>query len=291
MTIFSLGSINADHLYRVPHLPGRGETIFAVDRSTGLGGKGANQSVAAALAGSNVVHIGAVGPDGGWAIDRLSGFGVDTTHIAVTDTPTAHANIALGDDGENSIVVYPGANHCLDLDQVRAALSRATPQDILVAQNETNLQVEAARLARDKGLRVIYSAAPFSVAEVQRMLPHVSTVAMNAVEAEQLATALGAAARKVPEILITRGANGADWHNTRTGETLFQPAFAVTATDTTGAGDTFAGVFAAGLDQGLSTQDALRNAAAAAALMVTRTGTADVIPTAQETRAFLDQRP
>jgi len=81
MTIYNLGSINADHVYRVPHLPGPGETLAARSLQSGLGGKGANMSVAAARAGAHVAHIGAIGPDGRWARDRLMEYGVDTRHI------------------------------------------------------------------------------------------------------------------------------------------------------------------------------------------------------------------
>ena len=111
MTIFNLGSINADHVYCVPHLPGPGETLAATSMQTGLGGKGANMSVAAARAGSHVAQIGAVGRDGLWAKNRLLEYGVDTRHIAELDVPTGHAIITVDDAGENAITLFSGANH------------------------------------------------------------------------------------------------------------------------------------------------------------------------------------
>ena len=81
MTIYNLGSINADYFYEVPHIPLPGETIAATRFSIGLGGKGANMSVAVARAAARVVHIGAVGTDGVWAVERLTEYGVDTSHL------------------------------------------------------------------------------------------------------------------------------------------------------------------------------------------------------------------
>jgi len=285
--IFNLGSINIDHFYRVAHLPSPGETLAADDYRMGLGGKGANQSAAAARAGARIAHIGAVGPEGGWAVDRLAGWGVDTTHIARLETATGHAIINVDAAGENTIILYPGANRALDWAAVERALAAASPDDMLILQNETAHQAEAAGLARALGMRVLYSAAPFDADAVRAILPHVTTLALNAVEADQLSAALGLPldALEVPELLVTRGADGAEWR-ARTGDRAFAPALKVAPVDTTGAGDTFAGYFAAGRDRGLSPQQSLDWAAVAAALKVTRQGTADAIPTAAEVAAF-----
>ena len=107
MTVWCLGSINADHFYTVPHLVEPGETLMVQNHSKGLGGKGANQSVAAARAGADVCHIGAVGPDGDWAVEALAEFGVDVSRISRVDAPTAHAIIQVDAAGENAILVYP----------------------------------------------------------------------------------------------------------------------------------------------------------------------------------------
>ncbi len=288
--IFNLGSINIDHFYRVPHLPEPGETLAAEGYTMGLGGKGANQSAAAAKAGARIVHIGAVGPDGSWAIDRLAGWGVDVTHIARLETPSGHAIINVDAAAENTIVLFPGANWTLPFSLVEAALKPARPGDTLILQNETAHQADAARLASSLGLRVIYSAAPFDVDAVRAVLKYVTILALNAVEADQLCAALGTplAEIDVPEILVTRGARGAEWR-ARSGETAFAAARKVNPVDTTGAGDTFAGYFAAARDQGKTPQAALEWAGAAAALKVTKAGTADAIPTAAEVTAFLAQ--
>ena len=289
MTIYNLGSINADLFYSVPHLPAPGETLAATAYTTGLGGKGANQSVAASLAGSTVVHIGAIGRDGLWTVQRLREFGVDTAHVSMLDTPTAHAIIYVDPQGENAIVIFPGANQEQSLTQIDSTLSAASIGDLLILQNETPLTREAAEMAKERGLDVIYSAAPFSAAAVEEMLPHTDMLVMNAVEAEQLSKALDTPLDRldVPHLLITRGGEGATWHDLQDGGEIHAPAFPVTPVDTTGAGDCFIGYLAAGLDQKLDRDIAMRRAAAAAAIHVTRPGTADAIPRNDEVDAFL----
>ncbi|WP_415184849.1 PfkB family carbohydrate kinase [Phaeovulum sp.] len=288
MTIYNLGSINIDHFYRVPHLVQPGETLTAKTYSMGLGGKGANQSVAAARAGAVVRHIGGAGPEG-WAVARLEALGVDCRFVEQVSAPTGHAIISVDDAGENTIILYAGANREFALSGVTLALAGAGAGDTLLIQNETAHQVAAARMARERGMKVIYSAAPFDVVAVQDVLPYASLLALNAVEAEQLSAALGTvlANLPVPEVLVTRGAQGAEWCDLRSGRSVVHPAFPVEVIDTTGAGDTVAGYFAAALDEGLTVQAALRLATAAAALKVTRAGTADAIPTRAEVEAFL----
>lgn len=292
MTVFNLGSINVDHFYAVPHLPRPGETLPARDYRTGLGGKGANQSVAAVRAGSRVVHIGAIGPEDGWTIERLGAFGVDVSHVARVDVPTGRAVVCVDDSGENSIITFAGANREQHPDRIEAALSGAGRGDFLLTQNEVTHRVDAARIARARDVFVIYSAAPFNKAKVVEMLPHVDLLVVNEVEAEQLSSALGVetAAIAVPHLLITQGTRGSVWRDQATGRELCVPAFAVKAADTTGAGDCFIGYTAAGLEQGLSAEDAMRLGAAAAALKVTRRGTADAIPARAEVDAFLAER-
>lgn len=289
MTIWNYGSINIDHVYRLPHLPAPGETIAALGLTQGLGGKGANQSVAAARAGSRVRHIGAIGQGGEWARARMEELGVDVRHVASLGMPGGHAIINVDDEGENAIVIVPGANRALSEPDLAAALAEAAPGDLMLLQNETSLQPEAAALARAKGLRVIYSAAPFEAAAVRAMLPHAAILVMNAGEAEALVAELSTPLAELPveAVLVTMGGAGASYHDLRAGHLLAVPAFPVAAVDTTGAGDTFTGCFAAGLDQGLSPEEAMRLGAAAAALKVTRAGAADAIPTRAEIDAFL----
>lgn len=284
MAVWNLGSINIDNVYRVPHLPAPGETLGASDFSQGLGGKGANMSVAIARAAAQVAHIGAVGTDGKWTAERLLEYGVDTRPIEVLEsTATGHANIAVADDGENQIVLFPGSNKAITDDMIGGALAQASPGDTFLTQNETNGQRVAAEMAKRLGLKVVYAAAPFDAVAVQQILEFADLLVLNAVEAEQLEANLNKplSALGVDDIVVTLGAEGCRWLNA-SGQETHVPAISVTPIDTTGAGDTFTGYLVAGLDRGMPMRQALDLATQAGALMVTRLGTADVIPDLKE---------
>ena len=136
---------------------------------------------------------------------------------------------------------------------------------------------------------VVYSAAPFKPEIAEKMLPHIDLVVLNEIEAGQLADALGMPVDQVPvaNMLVTQGSSGAIWRDHETGEATEVNAFPVEPVDTTGAGDCFIGYVLAGLDQGLTRPEAMRLGAAAAALQVTRPGTADAMPSREEVEAFL----
>lgn len=280
--IWNLGSINIDNFYEVPHLPALGETLAALSYGFGLGGKGANMSVAAARAAARVSHIGAIGADGRWTRDRLLEYGVDTPHIAQIEIPTGHANIVVDRDGENSIVLFQGANVHLTEAIIGAALSEASHKDFLLMQNETNGQEYAATTARSLGLRVAYAAAPFEAAAVERLLGRIDLLVLNEVEAAQMEAETGKAPDTlgIPDVVITLGSKGCRWVS-NSGEKRFS-AYPADAVDTTGAGDTFTGYLVAGLDRGMQMEDAIDLALKAGALMVMRRGTADVIPDLKE---------
>ncbi len=286
MAVWNLGSINIDNVYSVPHIPAPGETLAATDRAEFLGGKGANMSVAIARAGSRVNHIGAIGHDGSWTGERLLEYGVETGHVAQLNTKTSQAIIAVDEGGENAIILVPGASGEIPHAVLQNALSEAQTGDWFITQNETNLQRTGAELARKMGLRVGYAAAPFDAERVQAVLPSLDFLILNEVEAQQLrdATGKGPDALGVADVIVTLGGDGADWYGPE-GHQHFD-AIPVTPVDTTGAGDTFTGYVIAGLDQGMPMGQAIRMATKAGALMVTRHGTADVIPDLSEVRDF-----
>jgi len=289
MTIWNLGSINADFVYSVPHIPAPGETLASTKREKFLGGKGANMSVAAARAGAHVRHIGAIGPDGRWAKDRLLEYGVDTRSISEVGTETAQAIIAVDSVGENAIILHPGANMEIAKTTVQSALSEASTSDWFICQNETNGQVEAAKFASEMGLKVAYAAAPFDAEATTEILPHLDFLILNEVEMTQLHVAMGKSPKelRIDTIIVTKGAAGADLFDQRNdwaGQNF--EAIKVDPVDTTGAGDTFTGYVIAALDRGLPMAQAITLAMKAGALMVTRHGTADVIPDLAEVQEF-----
>ena len=212
-----------------------------------------------------------------------------------SDLATGHAVVCVDAGGENQIVIHGGANRALTVEQIDRALARARPGDWFLAQNETNLIAEGFARAQAVGLKTAYAAAPFEAAAAAELIGSgpaglVGLLAVNEVEAGQLAAHLGTAVDALPvaELLVTLGARGARY---RAGGMVCEvAAFPVTPVDTTGAGDTFLGVFLAARDGGAEPEAALRQAAAAAALQVTRPGAADAIPAADEVAAFLAER-
>jgi ribokinase len=289
--ILNFGSINLDLVYRVVSLPAPGETLASTSYEKYLGGKGVNQSIAAQRCGAEVRHIGCVGPDAHWLREQISEFGLTLDGIKTVDTHTGHAVILVDDTAENQIVLYGGSNQAFTLDQIENALGKADPKtDWVICQNETNLVHQLAQSARQKNFRTAYSAAPFEANHAIPMLDHIDLLAVNEVEATSLQDALGRDPCELGlrYLLVTKGAKGADLHTYQ--ETIHQPAFNVTPQDTTGAGDTFLGAFMAEFTLSNSPAKALRFAAAASAIQVTRAGAAPAIPMREEVLAFLKEQ-
>lgn len=290
MAILNIGSINIDYVHRVPHFPAAGETLRNLSYSAGLGGKGANQSIAIALAGGKASHIGRIGEDGNWAKQFLADKGVGVENVIIDDGASGHAVIYVDDAGENTIVIHGGANEKLELDDIKSALDKANANDWVLLQNETNLVFETAVEAKSRGLKVAYAAAPFDAEIAAKMIDHVDLIAVNEIEAEQLAATLNTNAEDLPvsKILITKGSKGALYKD---GDSIIEiDAFKVTPVDTTGAGDTFTGYFLARLNEGDTPEIALKTASAAAAIQVTRMGAATAIPTLKDVKEFLETK-
>ncbi len=289
MSVLVFGSANADLVFAVPSLPAPGETVLGEGVRALPGGKGANQAVAAALDGAVTAFAGCVGRDGfaEVATSAMRRAGVDLSRLRAVEEATGCASICVDRAGRNQIAVAPGANRLALAGQVEAAA--LTPATVLVMQMEVP-PAEVAALthrARKAGARAILNLAPPGdlPAEALRAL-HLLVV--NEHEAAVLAARLGTTAGAGPlraalgiDVAVTLGAAGAE---AATAEGFFSaPAFPVTPVDTTGAGDTWCGVLAAGLDRGMPMAAAMRRAAAAAAIACTRPGAASAMPTAAET--------
>lgn len=287
--IYNFGSINVDHVYRVPTLPKPGETITARSVEDHLGGKGINQSIAISKAGGKVCHIGAVGADGEWALSQIRAAGIDTKNIANVPEPTGHAVINVDEHGENAIVIFGGANQALTKDQVDAALANAGVDDWVLLQNETNLSKEIATAAKDRGCKLAYSAAPFVAESVLSLIDHTDLLVVNEGESDSLANELGVEVDNIPvsELVVTRGSAGAKYRGQQ--GVIEQAAFSVDAVDTTGAGDTFLGSFLALYSNQQNVAAALEYASAASALQVTKPGASTAIPTLAEVKDFMEK--
>jgi ribokinase len=264
--IVVVGSLNRDHVCRVDRIPGPGETRIGGELALYCGGKGGNQAVAAALVGGvDVAMVGAVGDDadGAALLDGLRRAGVDVADVAIRDdVATGAALIVVAEDGENSIVVAPGANHRVEAEAVRSALRRRAGA-VVLAQGELPPDVVATALeeADRQGARPVLNLAPvIPIAEDALALCH--PLVVNRSEAggllgrrldgdDDLAAATAELAQRTRSVVVTGGAAGA-WTG-EGGQVRHVPARPATPVDTTGAGDAFTGALAVGLalDRGL----------------------------------------
>ncbi|MFJ8849531.1 ribokinase [Streptomyces sp. NPDC102437] len=280
-----LGSTNMDLVAYVERAPERGETVTGREFRTVPGGKGANQAVAAARAGGEVMMIGAVGDDEYGAVLRagLEHAGIDTDLLHTAEGPSGTAHIVVDDTGANSIVVIPGANGTVTAigPGEMAAIAEA---DLLLLQLELPLSavIEGARVAHAQGVRTILTPSPVQPLPSE-LLDCVDLLIPNEHEAAELSgfTDPHAAARyllsQVPAVVITLGSKGC-LYAARGGEPVVLPAPEVTAVDTTGAGDTFVGTLAVALGERRPVPQALAWASAAAALCVQRPGASTSMP-------------
>jgi len=294
--LHNFGSINLDHVYRVPHLVRPGETLASHDYRVGLGGKGANQSLAMARAGGRVCHWGRLGRQDAWARDTLSRAGVEVFRVKLVDAPSGHAIIQVDDGGENAILLFPGANHGFRRADLNELVADTQPGDWLLTQNECVGLDKLIPLAGDHGLKIAFNPAPMTEEVLRLPLSRCRLLFVNRTEAAGLTglaldvdaeALLDALAVRLPavEVVLTLGNDGA-WYQ-HGDHRLHQPALPVKAVDTTGAGDTFIGYFMAALQAELPVRDCLERATAAAALAVQHPGAADSIPTVNEVDALL----
>jgi ribokinase len=261
-----VGSLNVDRVTRVERHPRPGETVLGEALSTAAGGKGANQAVAALAAGATVAMIGCVGQDadGESYVARLDRLGVDTSGLRrLAGVATGSAQVVVDAAGENAIIVVPGANAQVSLDDL-APLDRLGDGDVVLLQLEIPLDVvaEAARRTARTGARVVLNVAPYADLPAD-VVALADPVVANEHEAELL-QASGAAPGS---LLVTRAAQGAVWD----GEAESGRAVAEVV-DTTGAGDAFCGALAAALARGEDRDAALLAALDAGAEAVTRVG-------------------
>lgn len=285
MKILNFGSLNIDRVYSVEHFVKPGETLTSSAYNVFAGGKGLNQSIALARAGSTVCHVGKIGQDGLFLKEMLADNGVDVSLISLSESPTGHAIIQVADSGENSIILFGGANLEITEEQVRTALESANPGDWILLQNEINGLGNILSLASQRQLRIIFNPAPMTSDVLNLPLESVEWLIVNEIEGEMIAgrkadnEIIDTILAKYPNLslILTLGSRGVYYGNNS--DRLFVPAEAVDAVDTTGAGDTFVGYFLAELVKTTNIKDCLELAARAAAFCVTCKGAATSIPT------------
>ncbi len=293
-TITVVGSINLDTTLRVSQMPKPGETLHAKEHFTAGGGKGANQAVAAKRSGADTYFIGAVGNDGAGNVmrDLLEQEAIDTTGVATLDNEsTGQAFITVDDSGENSIMIFSGANNKFTPDHVKQSLDTITKSDFIISQFESAMDstIEAFNIARNHQVKTILNPAP-AIHDIPKDLLSVTDMIIpNETETEILTgikvtdeASLKEAADQlhalgIEAVIITIGSKGAfyDVH----GQSGIIPAFKVKAVDTTAAGDTFIGALSSVLKPDFSNiEEAITYGNKASSLTVQRFGAQPSIP-------------
>lgn len=292
MKILNFASANIDYVYDVPHILRPGETLSARAMEIFPGGKGLNQSVAAAKAGGSVYHAGFIGGDGDFLVDILESSGAKIPYLQRVPEKNGHAMIQVNEQGENCIIIFQGTNGLFTEDYIDSVLRDFGRGDYCMVQNEiTNLPYILEK-ASQKGLEVVFNPSPYTQALRELNLRQVSWLILNETEAQgffetedpgQIRDRL----KRWPEmkVVLTLGARGA-LCVTQT-DILRCPAYQVKAVDTTAAGDCFTGFFVAQLAQGIDRGTALKLASCASALTVSRKGAAPSIPFLAEVEAAM----
>ncbi len=296
MKIINFGSLNIDNVYNVREFVRPGQTIHARDYHVAAGGKGLNQSIAAARAGAQVLHAGMIGSGGTFLTDILQEAGVDTSQVRTLDAPSGHTVIEVNAEGQNRIIVYGGTNQMLTDTYIDTVLAQGMPEDVTLLQNETNLIASIITKSHEKGMLVAFNPSPMPEDLTTVPLDLVDYFIVNELEAAQLVgmqpdasyeTILDRLAVEYPHatVIMTLGHNGVLYSQKET--RLSHPVFKVTAVDTTAAGDTFCGYFLAAVCRNTSVETALREASAASAITVSRPSAAPSIPLYAEVQQFL----
>lgn len=289
MKILSFGSMNIDNTYSVDEFVQPGETMTAKNLSKFCGGKGLNQSIALASAGADVAHFGCVGEDGDILLDMLKSRGVNTDSVIKIDNITSgHAIIQVDSHGQNSILLYPGANRRMTPELIDRELEKYSCGDWLLIQNETNCLEYIIRAANKKGMKIAFNPSPMDETVSTLPLELVDLFLVNEIEGaavtrKEITEEITAEFEKLfpnAAVILTLGKKGSIFKSEK--DMLFQPSYCGTVEDTTGAGDTYTGFFIANYIKGVSPQECMRIAAMASTVQISRDGAAIAIPTKQE---------
>lgn len=290
MKVLSFGSLNFDRVYQMDHFVMPKETTSSLSYSRGFGGKGLNQSIALAKSGLDVYHAGRVGFDGQPFIDYLQEYGVKVDYLKKDEeTATGHAIIQVS-HSENCIILYGGANQLIDEAQIDEVLTHFEKGDLLLIQNEISSLTYLITKAHEKGLRIAFNTAPMDEKIFGYPLDLIDIFVVNEVEGKGLANVSSNQVEDViaglqkaypsKEIILTVGSQGSYYIS---GDmVIHQDAYRVEAVDTTAAGDTFTGFYLASILRGETVGNALRIAAKASSITVTKEGAAKSIPTLEQ---------
>ena len=302
--ILNFGSLNVDYVYNVDHFVTPGETVTSLSRQVNCGGKGLNQSIACAQSGAKVFHAGRIGADGTMLTELLASKGVDISLVKTDEGSSGHAIIEVDKNGQNSIILFPGANSRITSEQIDEALAGFGDCDFLILQNEINCLPELIKKAFEKGMLIFLNPSPITDSLFDCPLDLVHYFVLNEIEcsalggAEDPIEALGNLEKKFPKagFLLTLGTKGAIFSHTdlTEGAIVSQPGCSLRrrisygihkapVVDTTAAGDTILGFFVGLLSRGFMPAKALELATKAAAITVSGKGAAPSIPSFEQT--------
>lgn len=298
--ILNFGSLNIDYVYALDHIVKEGETESSFDYQVFAGGKGLNQSVALSRAGGHVFHAGRIGKEGLFLKEALEQCGVDCRLLLTDGGANGHAMIQRSVTGENSIVLYPGANHKITQEDIDNALTHFDRDDVLVCQNEISQMEYLISSAFGKGMKIAWNPSPITDIVERIDFNMISWLIINEIEGQAITGE--ASAEKILEVLrkqypklrvvLTLGADGSVYQDQNM--TVRQARYSVPVKDTTAAGDTFLGYFisevSAAEENEAAVKKALSLASMAAALAVSREGAMPSVPVREEVEAELAKR-
>ena len=292
MKMVVFGSLNIDKVYALEEFVRPGQTISAYGMEEFCGGKGFNQAIALRRAGNEVYFAGAVGQDGGMLLNTLDVNGINRDHIKVTDGATGHAIIQLDKKGSNCIIILAGANGEITEEDVESTLENLGEGDLIVLQNEISCVPYILRRAHEKGMIVAFNPSPYDAKISDCDLSCVDYLLVNEVEGAGMAgctepdVILDTLHSRYPalNIVLTLGGEGSVYQ-AKNGERFTCGVHKVNAVDTTAAGDTFTGFFLSEILRHGDAQKALKVAAVAAGIAVSRKGAEPSIPMINEVLA------
>ena len=298
MNIIVIGSINMDIVMKVPRLPQKGETLMAEDYMTVPGGKGANQAVAAARLGSNVTMVGALGEDafGDTLLQRLQKENINTTGVRRTSSASGNALITVDNHGDNTILVYPGANHDVSTAWIEEQEKLIVQADWVMLQLEipVNSVVTAIETAQKLGKKVLLNPAPAMTlpedlyASIDLITPNETELRILSGKEKIREGAAWMIEKGVGCVIVTLGAEGS--LGMTKDQEVSVPAYPVQPVDSTAAGDAFNAAVVIALSEGNNLKKSMAFANAAGALTTTVMGAQRSLPSRFELDQFLKQQ-
>lgn len=290
MKVLNYGSLNIDYVYEVDHFTRAGETQSSFSLEIYSGGKGLNQSIALAKSGVKVWHAGVVGAkDSDMLLNQLEETGINTDLIRKKEGQSGHAIIQKIQNGQNCILIHGGSNQNITKADVDETLLQFEEGDYILLQNEINQIAYIMESAHEKGMKIIFNPSPLNEKIKTYPLQYVDYFMLNEVEAQDLCGSSGTdkeLSEKLTKIfpdakiVLTLGEKGSIYKDKE--QQIFQPIVHVVAVDTTAAGDTFTGFFIGSIISGKKEEEAMKIAAKASAISVTRSGAGVSIPSMEE---------